>query len=215
MITPGLGGLGLIAKLYLSFRYNTKAALAPQGKEGPFFSTNVCTPAAKSHRLSSGRLQLCPFPTSLPRPPSPAWCSQNHRQISECHRADIPILPARNLSPPKSRCAFHGKPPTEQFPPKPTRSAAWKELPRRQSGEILPKKETPLRRSQTDPKVSKKGETYMHSRQEWGTKGIRIIVIEDNADDRELLLRQLKKAGLARHMKFINDSQDCFGPRTL
>jgi len=55
----------------------------------------------------------------------------------------------------------------------------------------------------------------MHSRQEWGTKGIRIIVIEDNADDRELLLRQLKKAGLARHMKFINDSQDCFGPRTL
>jgi two-component system, response regulator len=39
-------------------------------------------------------------------------------------------------------------------------------------------------------------------------KGPRIVVVEDNADDRELLLRQLRKAGLANHMKFITDGRE-------
>jgi CheY-like chemotaxis protein len=37
---------------------------------------------------------------------------------------------------------------------------------------------------------------------------IRVLVIEDNADDRELLLRQLKKSGMASHVKFIADGQE-------
>jgi two-component system, response regulator len=42
-----------------------------------------------------------------------------------------------------------------------------------------------------------------------GTAGdnspVRVLVIEDNADDRELLLRQLKKSGMDSHVRFIDD----------
>lgn len=37
---------------------------------------------------------------------------------------------------------------------------------------------------------------------------VRVLVVEDNADDRELLLRQLKKAGMAEHVKFISDGKE-------
>lgn len=39
---------------------------------------------------------------------------------------------------------------------------------------------------------------------------VRVVVIEDDADDRELLLRQLKKNGMADHVKFIANGQDAF-----
>src|SRR5882762_6721119 len=46
---------------------------------------------------------------------------------------------------------------------------------------------------------------------------VRVIVIEDNADDRELLLRQLKKSGMDGHVKFIANGRDALdfltGPR--
>lgn len=37
---------------------------------------------------------------------------------------------------------------------------------------------------------------------------VRVLVIEDNPDDRELLLRQLKKSGMATHVKFISDGKE-------
>jgi len=37
---------------------------------------------------------------------------------------------------------------------------------------------------------------------------VRVLVIEDSADDRELLLRQLRKSGMDSHVKFISDGQD-------
>jgi CheY-like chemotaxis protein len=37
---------------------------------------------------------------------------------------------------------------------------------------------------------------------------VKVLVIEDNADDRELLLRQLRKSGLGEHVKFISDGQE-------
>jgi two-component system, response regulator len=47
---------------------------------------------------------------------------------------------------------------------------------------------------------------------------VRVIVIEDNADDRDLLLRQLKKSGMASHVKFIANGQEALdfltGPRS-
>ena len=46
---------------------------------------------------------------------------------------------------------------------------------------------------------------------------VRVIVVEDNADDRDLLLRQLKKSGMDGHVKFIADGREAFdfltGPR--
>jgi len=46
---------------------------------------------------------------------------------------------------------------------------------------------------------------------------VRVIVIEDNADDRDLLLRQLKKSGIASHVKFIANGREALdfltGPR--
>jgi len=39
---------------------------------------------------------------------------------------------------------------------------------------------------------------------------VRVLVIEDNPDDRELLLRQLRKGGMANHVKFISDGQEAF-----
>jgi two-component system response regulator len=36
---------------------------------------------------------------------------------------------------------------------------------------------------------------------------VRVIVIEDNADDSELLLRQLRKSGMGEHVKFIANGQ--------
>ncbi len=46
---------------------------------------------------------------------------------------------------------------------------------------------------------------------------VRVIVIEDNADDCELLLRQLKKSRMDRHVKFIANGHEAFdfltGPR--
>ncbi len=38
----------------------------------------------------------------------------------------------------------------------------------------------------------------------------RILIIEDNPDDEALLLRQLKKAGLEKHIKVINDGGKAF-----
>jgi two-component system response regulator len=46
---------------------------------------------------------------------------------------------------------------------------------------------------------------------------VRVVVIEDNADDRELLLRQLQKSGMDGHVKFIANGQEALdfltGPR--
>ena len=36
---------------------------------------------------------------------------------------------------------------------------------------------------------------------------VRVLVIEDNADDRELLMRQLKKSGMDGHVRFIDDGK--------
>ena len=41
-------------------------------------------------------------------------------------------------------------------------------------------------------------------------KSVRVLVIEDNPDDRELLLRQLRKSGMDSHVKFISDGQEAF-----
>ena len=37
---------------------------------------------------------------------------------------------------------------------------------------------------------------------------MRVLVIEDNADDRELLQRQLNKSGMGQHVKFISDGRE-------
>ena len=37
---------------------------------------------------------------------------------------------------------------------------------------------------------------------------VRVIVIEDNADDQELLHRQLRKSGMDSHVKFISNGQE-------
>jgi two-component system response regulator len=37
---------------------------------------------------------------------------------------------------------------------------------------------------------------------------VRVLVVEDNADDRELLLRQLRKTGMADQVKFISDGKE-------
>ncbi len=43
-------------------------------------------------------------------------------------------------------------------------------------------------------------------------KETRHLVVQDNADDRELLLRQLRKAGLANHMKFVTAGKEALRP---
>ena len=37
---------------------------------------------------------------------------------------------------------------------------------------------------------------------------VRVLVIEDNPDDRELLLRQLRKSGMDNHVKFISNGKE-------
>jgi len=37
---------------------------------------------------------------------------------------------------------------------------------------------------------------------------VRVVVIEDNVDDRDLLLRQLRKSGMDSHVKFIANGQE-------
>ncbi len=37
---------------------------------------------------------------------------------------------------------------------------------------------------------------------------VRVLVIEDNPDDRELLLYQLRRGGMDSHVKFISDGQE-------
>ncbi len=37
---------------------------------------------------------------------------------------------------------------------------------------------------------------------------VKVLVIEDNPDDRELLMRQLRKSSLGDHVKFISDGKD-------
>jgi CheY-like chemotaxis protein len=43
-----------------------------------------------------------------------------------------------------------------------------------------------------------------------GDGSVRVLVIEDNPDDRDLLLRQLRKSGMADHVKFISDGREAF-----
>jgi CheY-like chemotaxis protein len=47
------------------------------------------------------------------------------------------------------------------------------------------------------------------------TSVVRVLVVEDNADDRELLLRQLRKTGMADHVKFISDGEEAFNFLTV
>lgn len=48
---------------------------------------------------------------------------------------------------------------------------------------------------------------------------VRVLVVEDNDDDRELLLRQLRKTGMDNHVKFISNGQEALEfltqPRTV
>jgi two-component system, response regulator len=41
-----------------------------------------------------------------------------------------------------------------------------------------------------------------------GNDSVRVLVIEDNPDDRELLSRQLRKFGMDGHVRFISDGQE-------
>jgi CheY-like chemotaxis protein len=41
-----------------------------------------------------------------------------------------------------------------------------------------------------------------------GAGPLKVLVIEDNADDQELLMRQLRKTGLEDHVKFISDGKE-------
>jgi two-component system, response regulator len=41
-----------------------------------------------------------------------------------------------------------------------------------------------------------------------GDNPVRVLVIEDNLDDRDLLLRQLKKSGMESHVKFIANGKE-------
>jgi len=36
---------------------------------------------------------------------------------------------------------------------------------------------------------------------------VRVVVVEDNEDDRELLVRQLRKSGIDEHVKFLSDGK--------
>ena len=44
---------------------------------------------------------------------------------------------------------------------------------------------------------------------------VRVLVVEDNADDRDLLLRQLRKTGMADHVKFISDGKEALAYLTV
>jgi CheY-like chemotaxis protein len=44
---------------------------------------------------------------------------------------------------------------------------------------------------------------------------VRVLVVEDNADDRDLLLRQLRKTGMADHVKFISDGKEALNFLTI
>lgn len=43
-----------------------------------------------------------------------------------------------------------------------------------------------------------------------GEKGIRVLVIEDSAEDRVLLLRQLRQGGLDHHVKFFANGREAW-----
>jgi CheY-like chemotaxis protein len=43
-----------------------------------------------------------------------------------------------------------------------------------------------------------------------GEKGVRVLVIEDSAEDRELLWRQLRQGGLDHHVKFMASGKDAW-----
>ena len=50
-----------------------------------------------------------------------------------------------------------------------------------------------------------------------GDRDVRVLVIEDDVDDRELLLHQLRKGGMDEHVKFIANGKEALafltGPR--
>ena len=48
----------------------------------------------------------------------------------------------------------------------------------------------------------------MNRTQSLGPPPVRVVVVEDNEDDRDLLVRQLRKAGIDSHVKFFGNGKE-------
>jgi two-component system response regulator len=47
-----------------------------------------------------------------------------------------------------------------------------------------------------------------HTRPPLGPPVVRVVVVEDNLDDRDLLIRQLRKSQIDNHVKFLTDGEE-------